>query len=299
MACYSPLDGYRSRELNDNGKRPIVFNFREGFQDMPVTVPCGQCIGCRLERSRQWAMRCVHEASLHDENCFITLTYDDNNLPPYSSLDKGAFARFMKRLRKRHKNERIRYYHCGEYGDQFGRPHYHGLLFGFDFSDKEDHALRGKNPVWRSNELEKLWPYGRSEIGAVTFESAAYCARYVTKKITGDKAKDFYKVVTETGNVAEITPPYSTMSRRPGIGMDWYNQFKCEVYAADSVVVRGRQVKPPRFYDGQFELENPETMRAIKRARVRDKNEDEQRSTRLLARRAVVEAGLSIKERSL
>ncbi len=244
-------------------------------------------------------MRCVHEASLYDDNCFITLTYHEQHLPWASSLDKSAFPKFMKRLRKRYPDERIRYFHCGEYGDRFGRPHYHALLFGFDFHDKEDIPSRGKNPVWRSHVLEKVWPYGRSEIGSLTFESAAYCARYVTKKITGALADDFYTVDTPDGNVAKITPPYATMSRRPGIGMEWYKQFKCEVYAADSVVVRGKEMKPPRFYDGQFELENPEGMRAIKRARAEGRNENEQRSSRLLARRAVVEANLAIKERSL
>ena len=130
MPCFSPLDGYRSRTVNASGKRSIVFDIHEGFHDRPVSVPCGQCVGCRLEKSRQWAMRCVHEASLYDENCFITLTYDDEFLPVGGSLDKGAFPRFMKRLRKKFEPRRIRFYHAGEYGDRFGRPHYHALLFG-------------------------------------------------------------------------------------------------------------------------------------------------------------------------
>ncbi len=299
MACYSPLDGFRSRVLNENGKRPIVFNFREGFQDFPVTVPCGQCIGCRLEKSRQWAMRCVHEASLYDDNCFITLTYDDEGLPKHGSLDKGAFPRFMKRLRKRYPDDRIRYYHCGEYGDRFGRPHYHALLFGFDFPDKENLFVRESNPVWRSDVLEKIWPYGRSEIGSVTFESAAYCASYVTKKITGALAADFYTVDSEGGHVEKVEAPYSTMSRRPGIGMDWYQKYKCEVYASDSVIVRGKEMQPPRFYDGQFELDDPAGMRRVKRDRARSRNWEDERSLRLLAKREVAVANLKLEERSL
>ena len=101
MPCYSPLTGYVSREPSKNGKFPIVFDPKKGWIDRSVTVPCGQCIGCLLERSRQWAMRCSHEASLYDENCFITLTYDDEHLPPDGCLNKEHFQKFMKRLRKR------------------------------------------------------------------------------------------------------------------------------------------------------------------------------------------------------
>ena len=136
MPCYRPIKGYRSRRLNaETGKRPVVFNPRDGFYDQPVDLPCGQCIGCRLERSRQWAIRCVHEASLHERNCFITLTYRDECLPTNGSLDLDAFQKFMKRLRRRF-GEGVRFFHCGEYGENFGRPHYHAILFNLDFSDK-------------------------------------------------------------------------------------------------------------------------------------------------------------------
>ncbi len=295
MPCFSPLDGYRSRTVNASGKRSIVFDFREGFQDRPVTVPCGQCIGCRLEKSRQWAMRCVHEASLYEENCFITLTYDDERLPLSGSLDKTAFPKFMKRLRRRYDDQRIRFYHAGEYGDRFGRPHYHALLFGFDFADKYPWTTRSDFPVWRSEILESLWPHGQSEIGSVTFDSAAYVARYCVKKVTGDKADDFYSVVTELGEVVPIQPEYSTMSRRPGIGKAWYDEFKSEVYPSDGVVINGKVVKPPRFYDGQYELEDPRSMATVKAARRSAQHYDEQRSSRLFVRREVFEANLQLK----
>lgn len=288
MACYSPLDGFRSRELNESGKRSIVFDFRKGFQDMPVTVPCGQCIGCRLEKSRQWAMRCVHEASLYDDNCFITLTYNDDNLPADGGLDKSAFPKFMKRLRKRFSDERIRYYHCGEYGGKFHRPHYHALLFGFDLPDKNVIPSDAEYPVWESEILEDVWGKGFTEVGSVNFDSASYVTQYVTQKVVGSIAPWYYD---------GLEPEYATMSRRPGIGSGWYEQFKCEVYAADSVIVKGKEVKPPRFYDFQFESTDPARMAAIKRARVRAQDIDEQRSSRLLVRREVLEASLKIKER--
>ena len=151
MACYHPMQGYRSAEVTKNGKRKIVFSPQKGYIDLPVKVACGQCIGCRLERSRQWAIRCVNEASLYRGNCFITLTYSDEYLPQNKSLDKRDFQLFMKRLRKEFSSERIRYFHCGEYGcsckvcglsaklcrrvgcgsfvEGLGRPHYHALFF--------------------------------------------------------------------------------------------------------------------------------------------------------------------------
>ena len=131
MPCFCPLEGWRSKDRSSTGKRKIVFNPRDALRDMPVTVPCGQCIGCRLERSRQWAVRCIHEASLHEDNCFITLTYDDAHLPTDLSLNVSHFQKFMKRLRKRF-GEGIRFFHCGEYGENFGRPHYHACLFTSD-----------------------------------------------------------------------------------------------------------------------------------------------------------------------
>ncbi len=286
MPCFSPLDGYRSKTVNASGKRSIVFDVREGFHDRPVSVPCGQCVGCRLEKSRQWAMRCVHEAALYDENCFITLTYDDDSLPAGGSLDKRAFPKFMKRLRKKFSDQRIRFYHAGEYGDRFGRPHYHALLFGFDFPDKYLWSSRGDYPVWRSDVLTALWPFGQSEIGTVSFESAAYVARYCMKKVTGVKAAEYY---------SGVQPEYSTMSRRPGIGKRWYDEFKSEVYGCDNVVISGKLVKPPRFYDGQYEAECPEAMAAIKAARRAAQDGDEQRSSRLMVRREVFEANLRVK----
>ena len=102
MACYYPLKGYRARAVNPKtGKRSIVFDSSLGFMDMPVEFACGQCIGCRIERSRQWAIRCVHEAQLYEANCFITLTYAPEHLPKNGSLVLEHFQKFMKRLRKR------------------------------------------------------------------------------------------------------------------------------------------------------------------------------------------------------
>lgn len=257
MPCYRPLKGYRSRTLTESGKRSVVFNPREGFLDMPINLPCGQCIGCRLERSRQWAMRCVHEASLYDKNCFLTLTYDGQHLPSDGSLDVKHFQDFMKRLRFHYGNG-IRFFHAGEYGERFGRPHYHACVFNHDFDDKELFSERGGFKLYSSAALSEIWGKGFCTIGEVNFETAAYVARYVTKKVTGRQAEGHYK---------GLKPEYTTMSRRPGIARGWFDLYSKDVFPSDSVVVRGRAMRPPKFYDRVFELANPEDFRFVKARR--------------------------------
>lgn len=231
---------------------------------MPVTLPCGQCVGCRLERSRQWAMRCYHEASLFEHNCFITLTFNSQHLPEDMSLDVRDWQLFMKKLRKKY-GSGIRFFHCGEYGSHKGRPHYHACLFNFDFPDKKLWQIKNGYPLYRSPSLEELWPYGYSTIGEVTFESAAYVARYIMKKITGEAAEEHYQYVDpETGEIFDRKPEYTTMSRRPGIGKKWFEQFASDVYPSDFVVVNGKKLKPPKYYDGLFEVEDPDAFNKIK-----------------------------------
>lgn len=269
MPCYRPLNGFKSKDLNPSGKRSIVFNYSQGYKDMPVTVPCGQCIGCRLERSRQWAIRCHHEASLHERNCFITLTYAPEHVPEQGTLIKKHYQDFMKRLRKRF-GPNIRYFHCGEYGEKNARPHYHACLFNFDFVDKKLwKSVRGNN-LYLSEALEELWPFGFSTIGDVTFESAAYVARYITKKINGDRALDHYTTYSrETGEITgERLPEYTTMSLKPGIGAGWIQKYHKDVYPNDLVIMREKEMKPPKYYDKIYDQYDATQFRKIKAKRV-------------------------------
>jgi hypothetical protein len=246
MPCYHPLVAYKC-----DGK--VVFDkpfaFARGFN-----LPCGQCIGCRLDYSRQWAIRCVHEAQMHEDNCFITLTFDNEHIAKRKnpeSLDNTEFQRFMKRLRKKYPHK-IRFFHCGEYGDENKRPHYHALLFGHDFKDKRLWSNKGDFKLFVSQELAELWPYGFHTIGAVSFDTAAYCARYVMKKVTGDAAASHYREVDlETGEIIkEIKPEYCTMSRMPGIGYEWYQTYGYDdCHKHDYIVINGYKVRPPRYYD--------------------------------------------------
>ncbi|AXF52678.1 MAG: replication initiator protein [Microviridae sp.] len=274
MPCYKPLVAWYSKEFNPSGKRGIVFNPGRAEQpDDPIDLPCGQCIGCRLERSRQWAVRCIHEAQLHDENCFITLTFSPEHLEKRKqpdSLDKSEFQRFMKRLRKHFGQQKIRFFHCGEYGEKYGRPHYHAILFGLDFADKQLHRVLNGHRLYTSRTLEKIWPYGYSSIGNVTFESAAYVARYILKKVTGDAADTHYaNIDSQTGEIINYkTPEYTTMSRRPGIAAGWFDKYADDVYPSDFVTVRGKKVRPPKFYDRLMETTRPYEMEDIKNART-------------------------------
>lgn len=298
MTCYSPLKGWKARHTNQSGKRSIVFNPGAGYSDLPVEIPCGQCIGCRLERSRQWAIRCVHEAQLYEDNCFITLTYNDENYPKNGSLNLAHFQNFMKRFRKS-LSHKIRMYHCGEYGDKNARPHYHACIFGHDFTDKILWEERDKIKLYRSEDLERLWPFGFSTIGAVTFESAAYVARYICKKITGDLAQQHYEWIDpSTGEIHQRVPEYTTMSRGGssptgenlgGIGSRWFEKFETDVFPSDEVIMRGRSMRPPKYYDGLYEHKNPSELKIIKRQRKKlaAQHPEDQTPERLKVREAV------------
>lgn len=299
MPCYTPLTGWRSRRPNSNGKYPITFIKSEGYADKELTVPCRKCVGCKLEYSRQWALRCVHEASLHNDNCFLTLTYDDDNLPTIftgeSTLVKRDLQLFMKRLRKKY-GAGIKFFGAGEYGDQSKRAHYHLLIFGFDFPDKQLFSVRDGNKLFTSQELDKLWKKGFCTIGDVTFESAQYTARYTMKKQIGKGSQEFYERLNlETGEIVTLQPEFALMSRRPGLGREWYEKFKKEVVNNDSVIMHAREVKPPNYYMSVLEKEDLERYEKIKAERRRATKEaiDNNSLARLYVRGVCKEAQIT------
>lgn len=295
MPCYHPITGFRARSGDAGRRRGVVYSARTGFRDLPVRgIPCGQCIGCRVEKQRQWSVRLMHEASLHEQNSFVTLTYNDQHLPPYGSLRKRDFQLFLKRLRKQIEPRKIRYFHVGEYGED-GRPHYHALLFGIDFSeDRFVHTMRGEHFTFRSPLLEKCWTYGFSEIGSVTEGSARYVAKYCLKKVTGKKADDVYtRFDDESGELVPIEHEYATMSRRPGIGYGWFEKYQDETYRDDSVVVGGKEMLPPRYYDDKFKEVDPERFAELQEARQGKRRREDETDARLAVREKVRMSRLS------
>lgn len=301
MPCNKPRDAWRSTEVNPSGKRSLVFCERHGDPDAKLKVPCGDCRGCRLNYARNWMIRIQHEASLHERNCVITLTYDPENLPEYGSLHLPDFQDFMKRLRERilyddykaykdslapdspvaglsykdykklvpkEKRTRIRFFHCGEYGAKKGRPHYHAVIFGYDFPDKLRDASIDSSEQFKSEMLSDVWGKGRCTVGKLNVHSASYIARYITKKQYGRRNDHHYEIIDlETSEIVELRREYVTMSRNPGIARRWFDQFKKDVYPNDFVVVNGRKYPPPKIYDYYLELEDPEEISTIKAER--------------------------------
>lgn len=274
MPCFKPLPAYRGDSFNpETGKRGIFFSRRDAisggdFAIENITVPCGQCRYCRLSKSLEWATRCTHEASLYQNNCFLTLTYSDKFLPKDYSVDYDAPVLFMKRLRKKF-GDGIRSFGCAEYGEELSRPHYHLCVFNHDFYDKKLWKKSRENPLFRSADLEELWPFGHSTIGALTFESAAYVARYVTKKATGKMAEGHYERTNPlTGEVHSVLPEKSIcVSRRPGIASGWYERYGAFSQNHDFIVSRGAKIRPPKYYDRLFDQADPEAFKRIKEIR--------------------------------
>lgn len=239
-------NGHRQR------KRGFTFRLNEGYREPYAAVPCGQCLGCRLDWAADWALRCEKEAKLWPENSFITLTYNDEELPigatTRSTVSKREFQLFMKRLRKE-LGEGIRYFASGEYGETNDRAHYHALLFNCSFADRMPWRVSRGHQLYRSPTLEKLWPYGFSTIGAVNFQTANYVARYVVKKLRGSLAMTQY---------ADREPPFVLMSRNPGIGAAWLGKHAADVYPNGTVVYgEGRVRRAPRYFDKLHSREKP------------------------------------------
>lgn len=245
--CYAPLSAFYSSEVGASGKRGITFDRGASHSGAVLKLPCGQCVGCRLERSRQWAVRCMHEKLFHSDSCFLTLTYDEGSIPQWGSLVKQHPSAFCKRLHNRLLRSRgvgVRYYLCGEYGETTRRPHYHLLIFGYDFPDKKFFTRNSRGEtIYTSEECRELWPQGHNAIGEVTFDSAAYVARYILAKRTGPLAD--YDCISPDGECYRMEPEFTNMSRRPGIGSRYYSEYGPAAYDFDHVVLNGKKFDRP------------------------------------------------------
>jgi len=210
----------------------------------------------------------MHETQFHEANTFLTLTLEDEHLPANGSLELDVMQKFWKRYRRAIEPDQISIFYSGEYGEERRRPHYHAIVFGHDFADKTHWKETAHGHLWKSAQLEALWGKGYCSIGAVTFESAAYVARYTVKKITGDLADKHYENIDADGVIHKIVPEFAHMSRRPAIGKRWFEAFKGDLYPSDTVVMRGHEQKVPRYYDKLFDLVNPRQLQKIKHGRI-------------------------------
>ena len=285
MPCYrpwSPTDKMQER-FEKAGKRVI-------------RLPCGTCVGCRLDRALSWSLRCQHEAMLYDANSFVTLTYDDRYAPIDGGLDYRHVQLFLKKVRKRldgvspgpNRDYPIRFFCAGEYGSVNGRPHYHLLMFNTHFGDRVSIGKR----LFESRLLNSLWNLGYATTGAVTPASASYVAQYSLKKVYGRVAGEEHYVDPWTGALRR--PEFCTMSRKPGLGAWWYEKYSRDVFPCDYVINEGRRVRVPRFYSERYEASDPAAFGSVKEAREEAVlNVLDRSQARLEAREVITESRLS------
>lgn len=295
MGCNSPLAAWK-------GPKGIAFRPQQAHTDMPIQIPCGRCMGCRVAKKQEWAIRATHEAQMHEKTCFITLTYSDQALPADLSLNVKHWQLFAKKLRNR--LGPFRFLACGEYGDKTLRPHYHAILYGVDFAeDREPWKERGEHQTWRSPLLEALWTdadgqsRGFHEIGTMTYQSAAYVANYVTKKKTGDQAVTYERTDIYTGETWTVQPEFAVMSRRPGLGKEWFSKYWRDVYPSDEVVLGGKRFRPPKYYDGL--IQNQDEKLWAKLRQKRQENVSARSYKQNVARDAIATAKAKLSDRKL
>lgn len=196
-------------------------------------VPCGACHACRINRREDWAVRLFHESKMFDDNVFTTLTYDTENLPKNSSLNKRDVQLFLKRFRKKVSPRKIRYFACGEYGGKFNRPHYHAIMFDVGLDDKKD--------------IKKCWSKGIIDVKPINKERLRYCAKYINKKITGKKAQHHY---------GKKVPEFSLMSKRPPLGLKYIGKYVETWKNKGYVSFYGKKVPVPKLYKKKYYTED-------------------------------------------
>lgn len=258
-------------------------------------IPCQECIGCRLEYSRQWANRGYLESKEYDENYFVTITYDEGHLPQNEEIitsegisytdpgdwegtlvpeDLKKFIKNVRQIWKRdYKQDGIRFMACGEYGEEGQRPHYHIIFFNLKIPPEDLYSpcIINKNWHYKSHQLERAWtkdgevePRGFVDVSEATWNDIAYVARYITKKINGKQSEDHY---AEKGQEKE----FFRVSRMPGIGEPYFRKHWEEIYKNDEVIIKNNKgavsMQPPRYFDQLYEQMDPTGFEKIKKNR--------------------------------
>jgi hypothetical protein len=259
MPCTAPIDAWPASP--DAKDRRVVFSpFRSYQGARALSIPCGKCVSCIQSRCRATAVRAHHEMMFHDVSSFVTVTYEDSYLPKSGTLEPDEFQRFLKRVRNNHGP--FRFLACGEYGDQFKRPHYHALLFGLDFPDAVPWSVSSGEVLKRSPSLETTWGRGQVLIGTASFRSAAYIAGYVGKKagVRDDRRLLRGAVDPDTGEIFcdpetgeqlphwKVAPEFIRQSSRPGLGREWIDTYRTDAFPSGFVVINGEKHAVPRYY---------------------------------------------------
>lgn len=264
MACEKPNRAWqRGAGGRLRFKRPEAGD-SIGYQE--IEVPCGNCILCREEYARQTAVKLHHESLMHEYNAFLTLTYSDDNLPQYSSLQYEDLHLFWKRERQRLWREhgiKIRHYSVGEYGDHTMRPHYHAIVFGWPYIENRIIIRETPTRLWTTPQLEKSWGLGRVSVGAVNYTTASYTASYVTKKLRSKQ--QYVRTDEETGELIPLQQPRAWMS--DNLGKTWWEKYGHHLKDNDYVVINGKKQKPPKAYDKWLSAKDEKKAKEIKEER--------------------------------
>lgn len=237
-----------------------------------LQLPCGKCYECQSKRAVEWSLRARHEISMHDENCFLTLTYDDENLPSYLIV-KSEFQKFMKRLRKKTKTK-LRYMVSHEYGSKSGRPHHHAIIFGYNPPNQKflKDSPSGE-PLFTSSEIENLWDKGFHSIGTANEKTAYYIASYSLKSNSHDV------INPNTGEYSKVRDSMDA-SKRPAIGRDYFMQNINQLINSNTLL--------PRYYIKLLERHYPDLLEVYENERMLDNAQKTPRSSQELLARYVI-----------
>ena len=271
MACNYPTPMYELLgHLTETGKKVILAKPPYGGEYKVIPRPCGKCMGCRIQRRESLAIRLAHESRCHDHSAFVTLTYSEQ---PYgNSLYKPDAQKFIRSLRKI-TGQKGRYFFTGEYGGKLGRPHLHGILYGFEFADRIPSAKRKGNQYWTSDTLSKAWKHGYADLTNVTPQNCMYVTKYHIDKVTGPKSENHYAWTNpDTGEIHIREPEFALMSLKPGLGADWFKKYgMSDIYDSGGfIIINGRRYAPPRYYDELLRRSDPERYEEVKAIREKE-----------------------------
>jgi len=290
MPCTRPLQAY-SELCPITGLKSISLKQKPG-RESNLQLPCGKCPDCKLRKAKEWALRCWHESQMHEENCFVTLTYAPEHLPAYECLRHKDFQLFMKRFRKG-TGLKIKYFMAGEYGDQTHRPHYHVLLFGYYPPDAVYHRTQDGHRYYKSALLDKYWQKGFTDTTNLSYNNAGYVARYTLKKqLAKEDLQDRYTYLDCFGQ-SKVRPfEYVRMStgreKWDGIGAAWFRQNAAHVALNDYVLDPNGYKNPvPRYYQQIIKDDSPTWYEKMLNARVEKAKANPDNTPERLAARAI------------
>lgn len=299
MPCVHPIPAWRNTYSSISTRKRAAPVFRypalKAAQGLvkEMKLPCGKCIECRIDYSRQWAMRGACELQTSSTASFLTLTYNSENLPPDGSLQKSHYQKFLKRLRRA--GYKFTYMLAGEYGSKLSRPHYHAIIFGEDFKQGSYTApvqQTAEMPLYVNDKITNIWGKGYVVMGEVSFAAIQYVAGYITKKINGDMAKDHYK-----GKL----PEFMRVSLKTPIGSRWFDKYASDVYPRDEFIHDGKAMRPPKYFQRRYAKQNPEKALdlSVKRETVAESMSGQWTPERLAARKAITLAKFKMHVRRL